>query len=147
MYELFIRTFVKVGEGEDATYGRSERRLPLTKEELASPEKLAELEAEMLESISNEEGARGKTVVLVPYAEYAEYEKKAELKKALFGGLAEMLGLGGGKGLGARKGGGMSLADILGGMGHDPENCAECDDTDCPDHPCHDSDESDPFLN
>lgn len=124
MYSLHMKVYVKVGEGEDATYGCSERRIPLTAEELADPAKLDALANECLESISDEPEAEDKSVVAVSYEEYYDFERKRRMA-AMFGG---MRGLGG-------------LAALLGlGDGEDEEGfdpfsgnpCAGCDAEDCP---------------
>ena len=99
MYELHLKVYVKVGEGEDVTYGYSERRIPLTAEELADPAKLDALANECLESISNEPEAEGKSVVAVSYEEYYDFERKQRMAAMSggmrgLGGLAALLGLG-----------------------------------------------------
>lgn len=116
MYSLHMKVYVKVGEGEDATYGYSERRTPLTAEELADPAKLDALANECLESISNEPEAEDKSVVAVSYEEYYDFERKQRMA-AMSGG---MRGLGG-------------LAALLGlGDSEDEHDCASCDAEDCP---------------
>ena len=126
MYSLHMKVYVKVGEGEDATYGCSECRLPLTAEELADPAKLDALANECLESISNEPEAEGKSVVAVSYEEYYDFEcrlreqamRLREQAMRLFGGMGEDMGDG--------------LAALLGGMGMGEHDCASCDVDDCP---------------
>lgn len=102
MYSLHMKVYVKVGEGEDATYGCSERRIPLTAEELADPAKLDALANECLESISNEPEVEDKPVVEVSYEEYYDFERKqrmAAMSSGMrsLGGLAALLGLGDGE--------------------------------------------------
>ena len=120
MYELHMKVYVKIGDGEDALYGVSERRPPLTAEELADPAALEALAEECLESMKQEPEAQGKTVTTVSYEEYHQDEiKLREQARLLFGG---MDGMGGG------------LAALLGGMGFgsDEHDCASCDAEDCP---------------
>ena len=119
MYELHLKVYVKIGEGEDAIYGSSEYKPALTPEQLADPAALDALAEGCLKSISNEKQAKGKPVVTVSFAEYAEYERRLREKTMrLFGGM------GGGMGEG--------LAALLGGMGMGEHDCASCDVDDCP---------------
>lgn len=141
MYELIMKVFVKIGEGEDATYGCSERRKALTKEELADPTVLDKLAQDALNSIANDPRTEGKPVVAVSQQEYDEFDET----NSMMGKIAAMLGLGKGN-----RGSGMSLMDLLGGGdGEHEHNCAACDAEDCPirtaEYDGEDS-ESDPFA-
>ena len=119
MYELHLKVYVKVGEGEDAFYGSSEYKPALTPEQLADPAALDALAEGCLKSISNEPQAKGKPVVTVSYEEFHEDERRLREKaRRLFGGMGEGMG--------------ESLAALLGRMGMSEHDCASCDVDDCP---------------
>lgn len=122
MYDVFLKVFVKIGEGEDASYGCSELRKPLTAEQLANPAELEKLAAEALDNISKDPEVGDEVVTAVSYDEYHEFERKQAMAEMMEHSLMDLLG-----GLGGESGMGVSIADLL--AGHD---CATCDAEDCP---------------
>lgn len=119
MYELHLKVYVKIGEGEDASYGSSEYNPALTPEQLADPAALDALAEDCFKSISRESYAMGKPVTMVSYKEFHEDERRLrEQAMRLFGGMGEDMGDG--------------LAALLGGMGMGEHDCASCDVDDCP---------------
>ena len=121
MYELHLKVYVKIGEGENATYGLSEYKPALTPEQLSDPAALDALAEGCLKSISNEPQAKGKSVVTVSYEEFHEDERRLREKAMrMFGGMGE--------GMAALA---VALLAGLSGDSHE-HDCASCDAEDCP---------------